>query len=275
VNTDLLRHCALPRHPHKIEPHEIPLRRCARFMGELGVGGLYDAFLRIKNDELVYFGDVVDWLITAIPGLDRRAVVKRFQLGVRYCEFGFRGRFGQTTDLLDLDNFSAALPGQYALRPFIGGRTRDSSEQMRARKSRWATWLSSQGWPVPGWLAGAPVIEGEAVTAATVAEAAQEWPVPTEVAAEERGREATNVTATPSTQRNTGKQHREEYRRWLVPLVKKTATLSDGTSRSPEDIARVVRSYGEKAQSDGKSIEPLPKQFRSVVKAVMKILDEL
>jgi hypothetical protein len=169
VNTDLLRHCALPRHPHKIEPHEIPLRRCARFMGELGVGGLYDAFLRIKNDELVYFGDVVDWLITAIPGLDRRAVVKRFQLGVRYCEFGFRGRFGQTTDLLDLDNFSAALPGQYALRPFIGGRTRDSSEQMRARKSRWATWLSSQGWPVPGWLAGAPMIEGEATTIETVA----------------------------------------------------------------------------------------------------------
>jgi hypothetical protein len=162
VNTDLLRHCALPPHPHKIEPHEIPLRRYARFIGELGVGGLYDAFLQIKNDELVYFGEVVDWLITAIPGLDRGAVITRFQPGVRYREFGFRGRFGQTTDLLDLDNFSAALPVQYALRPFIGGRTRDSSEQMRARKSRWATWLSSQGWPVPGWLAGAPVIEGKA-----------------------------------------------------------------------------------------------------------------
>lgn len=159
MNTDLLRHCTLPPHPHKIEPDEIPLRRYGRFVGELGRGGLYDAFLRIKNDELVYFGDVADWLVAA--GLDRGSVITRFQLGVRYGEFGYRGSLGQIAELIDLDNFSDALPGCYALRPFIT-RAVASCEQMRTRKTRWARWLQEQSWPVPGWLAGAPLIKGTA-----------------------------------------------------------------------------------------------------------------
>jgi hypothetical protein len=161
VNIDLLRHCMMPPHPHKIEPHEIPLRRMERFTGELGRGGLYEAFLRIKNDELVYFADVVDWLVAAVPGLDRGSVVTRFRLSVRYGDFGRKGSLGQIAELIDLDNFSDARPGCYALRPFTT-RAMGSCEQMRSCRSRWATWIGGQGWPVPGWLAGAAMIEGGA-----------------------------------------------------------------------------------------------------------------
>jgi hypothetical protein len=37
VKTNLLQHCALLPHPHKIEPDEMPpLRRNERLFGELG-----------------------------------------------------------------------------------------------------------------------------------------------------------------------------------------------------------------------------------------------
>ena len=141
---------------------EIPLRRMQRLMGDLGAGGLYDAFLRVKNDELVYFGDVVDWLSTAVPGLDRGKVVTRFQLAVKYGVFGRRG-YGQIVDLIDLDAFRDAAPARYALRPFWRViETRP--ETVRTSKSRWARWLREQGWPVPGWLATAPAIEGAPTT---------------------------------------------------------------------------------------------------------------
>jgi hypothetical protein len=175
VKTDLLRRCSLPPHPQPIERHEIPLRRMGRFFGEQGTGGIYEAFVR-RGDELVSLNDVADWLVAAVSGLGREAVVTRFRLGVQYGEFG-RGPLGKIARLIDLDDFRKAAPGCYALRPMTT-RAMESPSNMRARGSTWAKWLQGQGWPVPGWLAGAPTIEDEATVMETSAIAAPTLPVP-------------------------------------------------------------------------------------------------
>lgn len=126
---------------------DIAVRRGKRFFGD---GGLCERYER-RGDELVQFGDLLNWLITAVPGLDQKIALLRFRFSVRHGGFCRRGLRRTIEHLVDLDDYSNAPCGAYSLRP-TGSRADYAPLLMRARASVWAEWLKKQGWPVPAEL---------------------------------------------------------------------------------------------------------------------------
>src|SRR5579863_8715371 len=125
----------------------IVLRRMRRFFGADGICHQYEK----SGDQLVQFGDVVEHLVSAVPGLNRRDAIRRFRFSVQHGGFCFRdyGPHRRTVSLLiDLDNYSAAPPTLYSLRP-VPRRAAEAPELMRATRSTWAGWFKAQGWSVP------------------------------------------------------------------------------------------------------------------------------
>jgi hypothetical protein len=135
-----------PRDP--LDRIECASRRFQRFFGS---GGLVEKFEQIGY--LVQFGDVAEWLGVHVPGIARADAIKLFVLAARHGELGWRdyGERRAVAELIDLDGHEFD-PGQYPLRPSaLTVEMRPAS--IRARRSVWARWLKSQGWPVPSWLA--------------------------------------------------------------------------------------------------------------------------
>jgi hypothetical protein len=137
---------------------EIALRRRARFFSD---GGLCDRY-ESRGDHLVQFHEIVNWLTSTVPGLNRDAVIARFRFSAKNHGLGRHGR-RQTIELLvDLDDFSSAPRGMYSLRPsYI--RVETFPEAMRARRSVWVQWLQAQGWPVPPELGRSILIKASSV----------------------------------------------------------------------------------------------------------------
>lgn len=82
-------------------------------------------------------------------------------------------------------------------------------------------------------------------------------------------RGAMSKSSVGTTEEAPARYRKEAYRSWLVPFVRKHAE-----DRSPEDIARMALRAEADWRRTGKSIPSLPKQFKSVLVAVEKILAE-
>jgi hypothetical protein len=153
-----LKCCALAPHREPdaidLDPVMIPARRGARFFN---AGGLCERYERI-GDELIQFHDIFQWILTAQPNINKTQVIDRFLLSVKHNEFGRRGAFGKIDLLVDLDNRDAPA-AKYSLRPYYLSAVEARPLTMRARCSTWAAWLRNQGWPLPNWLSGAPLID--------------------------------------------------------------------------------------------------------------------
>jgi hypothetical protein len=148
--------------PNEIERRlEIALRRGARFFSD---GGLCDRYER-RDDYLVQFHEIVNWLTYTVPGLSRDAVIGIFRFSMKNHGFGRHGPRQTIEQLIDLNNRDAPA-GLYPLRP-SGLRAEACPEFMRARRSVWAQWIQAQGWPVPPELARSILIEGEALELST------------------------------------------------------------------------------------------------------------
>jgi hypothetical protein len=149
---------------------EIVLRRMARFFGSDGLPitfkerppeALYDRYER-RDDCLIEFRDIANWLIAADPRLTRHAAIQLFVLSAKHGGFGWRQygsrRARAVARLLDLQSFGSFAAGQYVLRP-SSFMVAASPEQMRAPRSVWVQWLRMQKLPVPVELASSIVIE--------------------------------------------------------------------------------------------------------------------
>jgi len=142
----------------KIEPHEFPLRRAARFFRD---GGICERYER-RGDHLVQFHDILNLLPDKVLGLSQDAIIRSFLFSAKNHWFGRHGRRQTIEQLIDLDDFSNAPPSMYSLRPsYI--RVVTYPRGMRARRSVWAQWLQAQGWPVPAELARSIVIDAKPV----------------------------------------------------------------------------------------------------------------
>jgi hypothetical protein len=123
---------------------ELARQRWNRFFGDDGLVARFQCL----GDHLVQFHQIVAWLTSTVPGLSREAVIRRFLFSVKNIGFGRHGPRQTIERLIDLDDFSYVPRGAYSLRPSYL-RVEAVPGRMRARRSVWAQWLQTQGWPVP------------------------------------------------------------------------------------------------------------------------------
>lgn len=141
------------------EMAQLAVWRSQRFFS---AGGLMERYERL-GDDLVQYGDIATWLVTAEPGLNYKGAIDRFVTSVKHGGFGWRyyGKRRAVAKLIDLDGRAHQPPAKYRLRP-SSLTVEMCPELMRARGSVWAQWLRTENWPVPNWLPRT-LIEGKVV----------------------------------------------------------------------------------------------------------------
>ena len=121
----------------------LSLRRTARFFGAGGLCERYEA----RDDRLIQFGDIVDWVVALAPGVTRAAIQTRFVLSAENAGFGWwRPLSRRVARLIDLDGYASFERASYPLRPSCL-TVRARPLLMRATRTTWVEWLSAQKLP--------------------------------------------------------------------------------------------------------------------------------